>query len=273
MIKGMTGFGSEQFSVNGVKALLEIKSVNHRYLDVSYYLPIGFSSVENKIKAMLDAEMERGRVTVTMKFLEKPTQTIAMNTQAVRDYLAFGKKIKKQFDIQGDVTVSDLLKLPGIFEIKENFLEAADVWPQMEKSLRKGLKQLIIMRRAEGRSLTKDLSDGVRRMTRQLGIIEKRQKVLLAEKRKTGTPEEFSSFQKNSDIHEEITRMNHYLDEIRTLLRGSESIGKKIDFIAQEMQRETNTIGSKVQDRTISNAVIAIKSKIEKIREQAQNIE
>lgn len=273
MIKGMTGFGSEQFSVNGVKALLELKSVNHRYLDVSYYLPIGFSSVENKVKALLDAEMARGRVTVTMKFLEKPAQSIAMNTQAVQDYLTFGKKIKKQFNLQGDLTVSDLLTLPGIFEIKENFLSAADVWPQMEKALNKALKQLISMRRAEGRSLTADLNDKARRMTRQLAIIEKRKKTLLAERRKTGTPEEFSSFQKSSDINEELTRMKHYLEEIRTILRSSESIGKKIDFIAQEMQRETNTIGSKVQDRTVSNAVIAMKSKIEKIREQAQNIE
>lgn len=273
MINGMTGFGSEQFTVKGVKALVEIKSVNHRYFDVSYYLPIGLASIESKIKEILETEIGRGRITVTLKFLEKPAQTVSMNMETVNNYLGFAKKIKKQCSVQGDVTVSDVLSLPGIFEIKENYLSATDVWPLMEKSLRKALKQLVMMRRAEGRSLTKDFQDKIRRMMKQLTIIGKRQKEILNDKKKKATPEEFSSFLKSSDINEEVIRMKHYLDEIKIILRGNESSGKKMDFIAQEMQRETNTIGSKVQDRTVSNAVIALKSKIEKIREQSQNIE
>lgn len=273
MIKGMTGFGSVQFSVKGIKAMVELKSVNHRYLDVSYYLPIGFVSIENKIKALLDKEIERGRLTVTMKFMQKPAQTIVLNPGAVENYIGFGNQLKKKFGIQGDLSLGDFLKLPGVFEIKENFLEAEEVWPLMEKALRRALKQLTVMRKAEGRSLAADLNDKIRRMTRQLKVIQQRIKEILADKRKILNPEEFSSFQKSSDIHEEITRMQHYLEELRTLLRGSAVGGKKIDFIAQEMQRETNTVGSKVQDRIVSNAVIALKSKIEKIREQSQNIE
>jgi uncharacterized protein (TIGR00255 family) len=273
MIKGMTGFGSEQFLVQGIRALVEIKSVNHRYFDINYYLPIGFASIENKIKKILDAEMERGRITVSLKFLEKPAPAISMNQKIIEEYLQFEKKIKSQLKIKGELTISELLLLPGIFDIKENFLEADDVWVSLEKSLRRGLKKLTVMRRAEGRALAKDLNDKSRRIKKHLAIIDKRLKDILLEKKNISSPEEFSSFQKSSDIHEEIIRMKHYLDELGVLLRSTEAVGKKIDFIAQEMQRETNTIGSKVQDRVVSNSVIGIKSKIEKIREQAQNIE
>jgi uncharacterized protein (TIGR00255 family) len=273
MIKGMTGFGSIQFSVKGIKATVELKSVNHRYLDVSYYLPTGFVSMESKIKAMLDKEIERGRLTVTMRFMQKPAQTIALNTTVVENYLGFEGQLKKKFGIKGELSLGDFLKLPGVFEIKENFLEAEDVWPVMEKALRRALKQLTMMRKAEGRSLAADLNDKIRRMTRQLKVIQLRIKEILADKRKVLNQEEFVSFQRSSDINEEITRLQHYLDELGALLRGAAAVGKKIDFIAQEMQRETNTVGSKIQDRTVSNAVIALKSKIEKIREQSQNIE
>ena len=129
------------------------------------------------------------------------------------------------------------------------------------------------MRRSEGRSLAADVANQLKRMTLQTKKIQKKAKFILNEKKKKLTNEEFRSLQRSSDVNEEVTRLLHYIDEIKPLLKGKISVGKKIDFIAQEMQRETNTIGSKLQDKVVSNAVIALKSKIEKIREQAQNIE
>ena len=143
----------------------------------------------------------------------------------------------------------------------------------MEKGLKKALRSLVTMRQAEGRSLAKDFNAILRRMGMQIKKIESRTKGLAQEKKKILTPEELTSWQKGMEISEELTRLKHYIDEFKALVAADVLVGKKMDFVAQEMQRETNTIGSKVQDNVVSNAVIALKSKIEKLREQAQNIE
>ena len=163
--------------------------------------------------------------------------------------------------------------MPGAVETKESFLDPEQVWPALEKCLRRSLEGLNHMRSREGLSLAADVADKLKRMGEQIKHIKVRAKVVLKEKQKELSVEEFQSFQKGCDINEEMTRLAHYIDEVRRLLKSATSVGKKIDFIAQEMQRETNTIGSKLQDKTVIQAVVALKSKIEKIREQAQNIE
>lgn len=129
------------------------------------------------------------------------------------------------------------------------------------------------MRKREGRSLARNIVDILKRMTGQVKKIEARTKGILKGQKKILSPEEFTSFQKGYEISEEITRLKHYIQEFGLLVKAPALVGKKMDFVAQEMQRETNTIGSKVQDQVVSGAVIALKSKIEKLREQAQNIE
>ena len=129
------------------------------------------------------------------------------------------------------------------------------------------------MRQSEGKSLAADVSSQLKRMSMQIKKIRAKVRSILSEKKKKLTAEEFRAFQKSSDVNEEIIRLGHYIDEIFPLIRSKVPVGKKIDFIAQEMQRETNTIGAKLQDKVISSAVISLKSKIEKIREQSQNIE
>ena len=273
MIKGMTGFGSSQFSKGGAKAIVEIKTLNHRYFDISYYLPIGFSSIENKVREIVRGEIERGRISISVKFMQKPAQQVSLNKDVVEKYVRYAKQLERSYKVNNNLSTADLMKMPGVFEVRENLMEADEVWPLLEKSLRKALKHVVVMRRAEGRSLAADVNDKIKRMAGQIKTIQRRGAVILKEKKKKLTSEEFASFQKGADINEEISRLLHYIDEIKKLLRIAASSGKKLDFIAQEMQRETNTIGSKVQDNTVTNAVIALKSKIEKIREQAQNIE
>ncbi len=273
MIKGMTGFGTAQFSVGKVKGLIEVKSVNHRYLDIAFYLPVGFGALENKVREMIARDLSRGRVTVSVKITDKPEHEVFFNEEIIEEYLDHAKNIQKKYHLQNNLTLADLIKMPGVVDVKEIFVKAEDMWPAVEKGLKISLKGLTVMREREGKSLTKDMADKLKKMTALLKVIQKRHDEVLKDKKKVLKNEEFSSFQKGIDINEEIARFGHYIDEMTDLLKSVIPVGKKIDFIAQEMQRETNTMGSKLQDDVVSNAVITLKSKIEKIREQGNNVE
>jgi len=273
MIKGMTGFGTAQLNTGDIKGTVEIKSVNHRYLDLVFYMPIGFGAVENKIRELINNRVVRGRITVSFKITEKPEPKISVNKKAVKQYLAYAKSLQKEFRLDNNLKLSDLIKLPGVAEAQEAFVSPEDVWPAMEKALQRSVNSLEAMRKREGTALAKDINGVLRRMSQQVKKIQLRTALVLREKKKLLSGEEFSAYQRGVDINEEIARLNHYIDEFKMLISSDASIGKKLDFIGQEMQRETNTIGSKVQDKVVSNCVISIKSKIEKLREQAQNIE
>lgn len=273
MIKGMTGFGSAQFSSTQTKGSVEIKSWNHRYLDVSYFLPPGFSSLENKIKDLFSGKLERGKVSIALRLVQKPAAEIFFNKAAAKKHLNFARQLQKELHIKSDITVSEILKLPGVLEVKESQSSPEQLWPAIEVSVKKALRELVAMRAREGKALSVDVLEKASLMQLRVKSIEKRAAELLKDARKRLTNEEFQSFQKSSDVNEEIARLKHYILEAKALIKGTISAGKRLDFIAQEMQRETNTIGSKLQDKLVSNAVIALKSKIEKIREQSQNIE
>lgn len=273
MIKGMTGFGCWQWSVEKIKGISEVKSLNHRYLDISFFLPMGFSSVESKIREIIQRYIERGKVTVSVKITYKPQDTPDFNKDAIKKYLKHAQALKKEFGFVERLTLADLLKLPGVVESKETQLSPEFLWPAIEKSIVRSLNELNGMRKREGRSLCADVADKLRRMLLEIKKIQARAQEILKEKKGKLTNEEFSSFQKSNDVNEELSRLTHYIAEFKLLLKTDISVGKKLDFIAQEMQRETNTVGSKLQDKIVSNAVIALKSKIEKIREQSQNIE
>ncbi|MCD4780135.1 MAG: YicC family protein [Candidatus Omnitrophica bacterium] len=273
MIRGMTGFGITQVAIKELKALVEIRSLNHRYFDINCYLPSGFSSIEDKIRQIAQKQIKRGRVTVSIKITQKPPPTISFNKQVVQSYINESKKLQKVFKLNNDLSLSDIIRFPGVVETQEIFVKGESVWPVLEKAINKVLMSLMRMRTREGRSLARDVKGQLGRMLLKTNNIKKRIHVIRKENKKMLTPDEFYSFQKSSDINEEISRLIHYIEELKLLLNSESAVGKKIDFIAQEMQRETNTIGSKVQDNLISDAVIALKSKIEKIREQSQNIE
>jgi len=273
MITGMTGFGSSDISTTTIKGAVEIKTVNHRYFDISYYFPTGFGSIEERVRKIIQEEVKRGKVTVAVKINQRLAQTGALNHTSVKRYLEVAKLLEKNYGLKNQLTVSDLLRLPGVIDVQDQTLDVEEVWPAIEKALQKSLRSLVLMRQREGKTLARDINDKLKIMSSEIVRIRLRAKALLSEKKKTATNDEFSSYQKSNDINEELTRLSHYISETRALLKTGELVGKKFDFVAQEMQRETNTIGSKVQDHTVSNAVIALKSKIEKIREQSQNVE
>ena len=273
MITGMTGFGSSDVTLGKIKGVVEIKTVNHRYLDVAFYLPVGFSSIEDKIQKIISQHIARGRVTVSVKITERPQTNILLNQEVVKRYLDFAKALGQKHRIKNDITVADIMRLPGVVEAKEVFVQAGDLWPALEKSLQKAVAGMVNMRRREGRALCGDIKGQLKRMTLQIGRIKTRSSALLKDRKSKLPADEFSAYQKSNDINEELQRLAHYIDEAKILLNHGGSVGKKMDFIAQEMQRETNTIGSKVQDKEVAAAVIAIKSKVEKIREQSNNVE
>lgn len=273
MIKGMTGFGQAQVSAGKIKALIEIKSVNQRYLDINYFLPVGFGSIENKIRRLIQKEILRGRVTVSMKIVQKGAQEVFLNKEIARKHLRNVARLKKEVGVKGDLALSDLVRLPGVLEAKETVIDSEVLWPALSKGFIKALKGVVAMRRSEGRSLARDVRDKLVRMLLKIKKIQIRARAILAEKKKKLNMDEFRSFQRSVDVNEEVTRLLHYINEVKPILNNKGSVGKRIDFIAQEMQRETNTIGSKLQDKVVSNAVISMKSKIEKIREQSQNVE
>jgi uncharacterized protein (TIGR00255 family) len=273
MIKGMTGFGSAELSTADLKITTEIKSVNHRYLDVNFYLPSGFNLVENKIRQLVQKKLARGKVTVSVKVVQKNPQAIILNKAILKKHIEYAKSMSKEFHIENDLRLSDLIKLPGVLETKEYTVTPEDEWPFIEKCLIKAVDSLSAMRISEGKSLFQDVKKSLGSMSLQIRNIKTRIKFIAKSKKKELATEEFLSWQKGADINEELARLAHYIDEVTTLLKNNVDVGKKIDFVAQEMQRESNTIGSKVQDKLVSSAVISLKNQVEKIREQAQNIE
>ncbi len=273
MITGMTGFGACEVTLGKIKGVAEIKTVNHRYLDVAFYLPVGFSSLEDKIQKIIAGRVKRGRVTVSVKITDRPHTNIILNQDAVKRYLDFARSLGKKHHIKNDITVADIMRLPGVVEAKEVFVQAGELWPVLEKSLRKAVAGVVVMRQREGKALSVDINGQLSLMQQQIRLIKARTSALLKDSKSKMGPDEFSSYQKSNDVNEETARLAHYIDEAKMLLKQVEGSGKKLDFIAQEMQRETNTIGSKVQDKVVAAAVIAIKSKVEKIREQSNNVE
>jgi len=273
MIKGMTGFGTAEVAWKQVKGTVEIKSQNHRYLDLVFYLPIGFSVLEERIRQMLTTHIKRGRVNVSFKMSAQLPEQHILNRAVIKEYLKQARQLKREFSIEDKLTLSDLLKLPDVVEIKTTPLDVQLLWPGLDRSIKQALKSCTNMRKREGRSLSAELKSILKKMLGLVGKIQRHGRTLLTKKKKVLTPEEFLSFQKSNDISEELARLKHYLQEFRHHLSSASPVGKKLDFVAQEMQRETNTIGSKMQDTVIANAVIALKSHIEKLREQAQNIE
>ena len=275
MILGMTGFGAVEIAVKKIKIMVEIRTVNHRFLDISYYLPTGFVAVEDKIRQIVQKYIERGRVTVLIKIIHKSIQTIVLNKEIVKKHIHYANALHQEFGLTNDLSLADIIQLPGVLETKEVFVTAEEMWPVLERAIHHSLKSVVAMRRREGRSLVADVADNLKLMSTQVSVIRSRAAAILTDKKKIFSDEEFKSFQKGADIHEEMSRLSHFINELKALLRGAAGIsaGKKIDFIAQEMQRETNTIGSKFQDKIVSNLVVNLKSTIENIREQAQNIE
>jgi uncharacterized protein (TIGR00255 family) len=274
-MNSMTGFANKEVAIAPFgKIILEIRSTNHKFLETVFHLPVGFLSLEDKIKKEIETRIKRGRVVCVMSFLGGPANKIFIDKRLLRNYIVTLKDIRKHAHIADEIRLDTLMHLPGVLSLTDDRRSKTRIWPVLKILLRKTLDDLMAMRRKEGQALYAYFKNSAQALKAQLGSTQNRFKKLIKD-RIAGikTPEERSAFLKDTDITEEIERLAFHIRNFQNKLLKSGAIGKELDFIAQEMQREANTMGAKSCDAEISGRVVQMKSQIEKIREQLQNIE
>lgn len=293
MIRSMTGFGRGEASVPGGNLRIEIKTLNHRFLELSSKLPDKFSIFEDKIRSELALHIKRGKVNLFLTYegTDNLKPYFAIDLDLAKKYVRLLTELKNSLRLKDDVTLSQIISFPNIITTQEPLKDEAHLWPSLKMALAAALKDLIKTREKEGRSLSKDILERKRSILKALSLIERRSSIAVKEYRAKllkriaelsagrikldeGRLEfEVALFAKNSDTTEEITRLKTHLNGFEDTLRCNNEVGRKLDFITQELHREINTIGQKTSDCKTSQAAIEIKGHIEKIREQVQNIE
>ncbi len=274
-MKSMTGFGAREIEIAPFgKVNVELRSSNHKFFEAVFHLPEGLLSLEDKLKKEIEAKIKRGRVTCAVAFSGGKGPDVFINKPLLKDYLLALRQIRKQCRLEGDVDLNTLVHLPGVLSAQSNRLPRQELWPKLKAALTSALEELDKTRHKEGRALCGYLKKRAEGLRQHLEMIKARFRRAIKDKLKPlKTNEERSSFLKNSDISEEIERLAFHINNFKNKLGKNGPIGKELDFIAQEMQREANTLGAKSFDVAISSRVVQMKSQIEKIREQAQNIE
>ncbi|MBR5372115.1 MAG: YicC family protein [Oscillospiraceae bacterium] len=292
MPKSMTGYGRAQLLKDGRDILVEIRAVNHRYYEFSARLPRTCMYLEEKLKTLLNGKIARGKteVSVTITRPDGKDAEVAVNRSIAEGYINALRALNSDVGLADDLTLSSLLRLPDIFTVTKAQDDEQEVWAAVSEAAEQALASFVTMREGEGERLAEDLRgklDGLEAMLLQVESIEPsvaehyRERLyaklteLLAD---TNIDEqriltETAVFAEKTAIDEETVRLHSHLTQFRELLVSAEPIGRKLDFLVQEMNREVNTIGSKAQDLGITKLVVDMKSEIEKIREQIQNIE
>ena len=291
MIKSMTGYGKANISKNLREYQVEIKSVNHRYLDVSVKMPRSLSYLEEDIKRTISANLTRGKVDVFITFNNNSLEgrDIKINTEIARMYIKELRDLAESEGIVADISVTEISKLPDVLTIQNN-QDDETIKNELLEVTNKAIENLVGMRQVEGEKIAQDLLVRIQDIEEKVkkisslstGLIdeyvvklETRIKELLQEQEidEARLAQEVVIYADKCSIEEEVTRLNSHIYQFRELLQTNEAVGKKIDFMIQEMNRETNTIGSKANNLEITNDVINMKTQIENIREQVQNIE
>ena len=291
MIKSMTGYGRANVSKNEREYQIEIKSVNHRYLDVSVKMPRQLSYLEEVIKKEISSKVKRGKIDVFVTFENNSLEgkKIKINTELAKAYIDELKKLAEKENILADIQVTDISKYPDVLNI-QNSQDDETIKEEVIETIKNATENLVQMRKIEGAKISEDLIarlDKIQLKVNEIsklstGLIEEyvvkleeRIKEILKNQEidKSRLAQEVVIYADKCSIEEEVTRLNSHISQFKTLLNSDEAIGKKLDFIVQEMNRETNTIGSKANKLEITNGVIDIKTEIENIREQVQNIE
>ncbi len=275
MIRSMTGFGSNEQKIAPFgKIRIEIRSTNHKSLETVVHSPEGFLSLEDKIKKEIDSQIKRGRITCVLNLSSKRAANIFIDRVLLKKYISIINGVKKQFQIKDNVSINSLINLPGVLSLQEESSSRADIWPHIKIILNKALENLVKTRSKEGRALFIYLKNRSEEIKADIEVITKRFKKAAENKtRAISTNEERAAFLKDVDITEEVERLSFHVQNFISKLTQTGPVGKELDFITQEMQREANTMAAKTFDAAISAKAVQIKSQIEKLREQAQNIE
>lgn len=293
MIKSMTGFGRCEVSEGERKFTVEMKGVNHRYLDVNIRMPKKLNFFDSAIRNLLKSYVTRGKVDIFITYEDFSENQVSLkyNETLAEEYLSYFRKMEEGFGLENDIRVSTLSRCPEVLTMEENMDNEEVLWNGLKKALEGALEQFVETRGAEGENLKADILSKLDGMLGKVAYIEERSPEIVAEYRGK-LEEKVKELLQDSKIDEgriaaevvifadkictdeEIVRLrSHILHMKETFMSEEKGIGRKLDFIAQEMNREANTILSKANDITVSNYAIDLKTEIEKVREQIQNIE
>jgi uncharacterized protein (TIGR00255 family) len=292
MIKSMTGFGRCEIAENNRKFTVEMKSVNHRYLDVNIKMPKKLNFFESAIRGELKNYISRGKVDVfiTYEDFTENNSSVRYNREVAEEYLKYLRQMAQDFGLDDDIRVSTLSKYPEVFTMEEQNVDEEELWKELQKAIQGAAEMFVQSRITEGEHLRDDLVAKLDGMLVLVDFIAERSPKIIAEYRQrledkvkdllgdTTVDEarlltEVTIFADKVCVDEELVRLRSHIETTRATLIEGGSIGRKLDFIAQEMNREANTTLSKANDLEISNCAIELKTEIEKVREQIQNVE
>ena len=292
MIKSMTGFGRYEISEGERKFTVEMKAVNHRYLDVSIKIPKKISFFESAVRNMLKKYIERGKVDVFVTYEEYTQNNVCIkyNKDIAEEYMKYLDQMAGDFSLENDIRVSTLSRYPEVFTMEEQTMDEEELWRELEQAVQGAAENFVEAREAEGENLKEDLIGKLDAMAVHVDFITDRSPHIIKEYKEklrekiqelledTRVDEsrlltEVTIFADRVCVDEELVRLRSHIAQTKEALLAGGSVGRKLDFIAQEMNREANTILSKTTDIEVSGHAIELKTEIEKVREQIQNIE
>lgn len=292
MIRSMTGFGRAQASVEGYNITVEIRSVNHRYFEFSSRIGRTYSFLEEKVKGLLSSEISRGKVecSVQIEATADESVVVTVNEPLAKGYVDAVKSISESFGLTDDLTALSVARFSDVLSISKAPVDEGVLWSKVEPVVKEALNGFVAMRKVEGEKLSQDVLSRAETILNNVSYIEERspetvklysEKLLERMRNVLGDTQvdearlltEAAIYADKVAVAEETVRLRSHIDQLRVMLASDEAIGRKLDFLVQEINREANTIGSKAQDVDIARRVIDIKAEVEKIREQIQNIE
>ncbi len=292
MLRSMTGYGRSQQIIGGRDILVEIRSVNHRYFEFSARVPRVYGYLEEKMKSFVQGRVFRGKidVNITVFTVEGQDAVVELNKSLAQGYLSALRSASEEFQLRDDLSLSALSRMPDIFSVRKAAEDEEVIWNAVRSVAEEALGRFIEMREKEGEKMFQDISSRLETIEGWVGEVEKKspettkayRERLYAKLREVldgnGIDEnriltEAAVFSERVAVDEETVRLRSHLHQYQSLLQADEPVGRKLDFLTQEVNREINTIGSKAQDLAITRIVVDLKSEVEKIREQIQNIE
>lgn len=292
MTMSMTGFGRGSTVETGRSFVIEIKSVNHRYLDLNIKMPKSLISLEDRIREVIKGRLKRGKVDVfvTQKIFERENVEAVLDKSLADSYIKCLHEIRDSYSLRDDISVTNIARFPDVISIEQKEEDFDEIWDIIKKPLNEALGAHIAMREREGKKLCEDIEKKCVNIKNLIYKVEERAPLVVDEYRnklserlkkllddskydENRVATEIAIFADKASIDEELVRLNSHILQMNETLKLKESVGRKLDFIVQEMNREANTIASKANDLTIVNTILNIKSEIEKIREQTQNVE
>lgn len=292
MIKSMTGFGRGETITEDYKVSIEIKSVNHRYCDLNIKLPKKFNAIENNLRNIVKQYASRGKIDVYISYEDYAGKNshVHYHSHVAQEYMAALEEASKEFSLKNEISASNLVRFPDVLSVEEESSDFEAIFPVVEDTLRKACANFVDARLAEGEQLYKDLTGKLEGLLVMVDKVEKRSPEMMKEYRQKILDKvsellgdrkvdesilatEMIIYADKVCVDEETVRLRSHIQGMLDTLKLEESIGRKLDFIAQEMNREANTTLSKANDKELSDIAIDMKTEIEKIREQIQNIE